>query len=230
MRKIFFWVIIILCVVSGCNMQSEAGVNYTINYDSFIQSGFSHEYVQISGLDDKTISTKVNDQLKRAATAWVYKYPNISHSTPERPYVHYQSNNLLSVGNTFEFSGRKYIYSRIHITINLKTGEIMKLNDIVKMDNAFINLIKNGDIVRAAGGADDTEILDANLRVKLEEMPINDFLEIINRCSQNIDITGALDNCFFLEGECIVIKINDSWVNDILIPFEAIKEYIKVEL
>lgn len=116
---------------------------------------FQVEYPTISGLADAQIEKKVNDTLKNVAMDTVDKiYTNPSEDMKEKvlqedyPYlvsyvdykICYASDELLSVAfqdSCYEGSSEANVHLRT-CNINLKNGEVYQLQDIIEINDEFI--------------------------------------------------------------------------------------------
>ncbi len=120
-------------------------------------------FPQINGLSDKTKQAKINELIKNVAliadlredVSWIEWY-NLDYD------VIWSSNNLLSIlltGNCYAKKAAHPFSFCNTINIDMKTGELIKLSDIVNVNSDFVQLLINkSQLVDGRGTIDFTAI------------------------------------------------------------------------
>lgn len=92
---------------------------------------FIVKYPQISGLDNKDLEDKINQTLKESITEWINE--NCDWVEMSEIVVKYKTSQYLSLCYVVEWANSpKNGFMRIGITVDMKTGDRVYLNDLIK--------------------------------------------------------------------------------------------------
>lgn len=125
---------------------------YSVTIESFTENGSYVEYPQIEGLGDKEKQARINDLLKEQVYTGAKNYlyqTFVDFSDPEyiyefRTYVRFANRDIASFSYSFDahgmVNGVLQDNSRYYgVTIDMKTGEKLKLQDFMVVDERLIN-------------------------------------------------------------------------------------------
>ena len=211
---------------STMNQQNETYKTQTKSYvlpeTSHGRSDYEMNIIQVCNMNDKALQSKINDTLITSSASWIYGI--MLESKAESPLIIYQTKRYLSIRNEFVFISSRF-YDRVieFITIDMVSGDRVFLNDIIRVNEEFIKLIKQHNIVVAS---ENTQQFDGNagaLWKWLSEMPNNELRTRLEDCSKEqqtiIDIGPfTLDdsignlifrNTFFIEEGKLVLVFEE---------------------
>lgn len=122
---------------------------YDITKDSYIDGGIKINYPKINIFGDIDKQNKINDLIKNEALkALEWCKDDTSEVTFELDYeIKYKGDNILSI----EYLGYENVKGAAHpaniiytTNINMKEGSLIKLDEILNIDESLINEYKNG--------------------------------------------------------------------------------------
>ena len=155
------YLLLILCILTafiyGCgNRQKEQ-----LNYETYIipyqlTEDDSFECIQVREMEDEQLQQKINESFMMVMPymrgVWLPEadytsYDHISYETT----IHLQSSKYLSVEYHFEtyaVNGTLLNSTRVGVTVDMETGEIVYLDDLVRLDEEFATTVKNCRILK----------------------------------------------------------------------------------
>jgi hypothetical protein len=190
---------LLLVILSGCNAggvlpvptvsESPDGYSVLFRYASYTRFEgwpelFADEFVfpQVK-MTDIEKETQINAELLAATTDWISG--SVTRSDPSVPSILCHSNRYLSVSTQFYFeeeprNWRIYDY----VTIDVVNGERVFLDDLINVDDSFVEALKKGDVVTYS----DDEIWGISFDVEdiipiISALSDEDVLEMLNYCS-----------------------------------------------
>ncbi|HCJ59118.1 MAG TPA: hypothetical protein DHV55_18545 [Clostridiaceae bacterium] len=125
---------------------------YKISKASYIDKDIIINYPQLIHLNDTKKYTEVNELIKNEALEVLGEYKGVENEfSLEIDYnVKWKSSNLLSI----QYLGISYIRGAAHpnnlvytININLNSSDILKLRDIIKINDSFVERYKKGKYI-----------------------------------------------------------------------------------
>lgn len=189
--------------------------------------------------EDWTLEEKAFESIDRAMTSWISGL--VLDATDAHLEIYCHSANYLSFVNSLEFSYRRIDYIHDYITIDMKTGERVMLDDIIRIDEEFVEFIQNNDVLQKTisdirYGADLETLNDYTSEELLDELKAcsKTQQEIIEEgyCSIEDSIGPLLKrNSFFLRENQLVIVIGyaPSDEHHFVYNLEDISDFLKVE-
>lgn len=240
---------------SADSMQKESNKEYIIAFrnssDFFARDGeelknfewsdeFSFPVIQLQNMNDSSVAEIANENIKKAMTSWIDGKVIKPSSVDLSIYCH--SEEYLSFVNTFEYASHRVDYIRDYITIDMKTGKRVMLNDLIEVNEAFVKHIQEDNIVKASEySAETLDTAEERLREYLKEMEPSDLLKKLEECSLTqeqviedgyapIEETiGPLlfRSSFFLQNNTLVIIFEGEVY--LTISLDDITEFLKVE-
>ena len=152
---------------------------------------FSFSIIQVEGMEDTTLQKQINENIQYAMTHWIeesfYIEGVVILEQDYKPTVYLQSDRFLSFSNDlfYSFSRRT---DRVYdvITIDMRTGEKIMLNDLVNINTLFVERIIEMD--------------------KLGILPTDagELLKTLSPVSLNIDEAMFITS-FYLKGNQLII-------------------------
>jgi len=183
---------------------------------------------------------KINETLIYAATSWFTVDEKMQYSEKNLPDILCHTDRYLSLKNKYGFKGGRWSYVEDFITVDLQTGERVMLNDLVEINDVFVDLLRNGDIIIAGGfmGVDDPDHGTENLRKIFREKTFDEVLNILEQCSCNNlyyatnyseeyagDISYFNRHNFYVRPGKLVISY---MMDEIIINLDDIEDFLKV--
>lgn len=162
----------------------DTGLTYSVYKETFqVTGGYSFEYLQITGFEDKEIQNKINQVLKEASTGWVTD--QIVYAEYLSSEVLFQTEQYLCVSQRFHFPEEMGIFypERLCFIIDMKKGERIFLNDLLEINDDFVEKFQHGDVLYATGGAFDPEEATQLMRNAYDTDSSEDVLKALQQCS-----------------------------------------------
>lgn len=147
--------VVFLLIVSG--LMTAYFINskkpkYQLTESSYtLNTGFTFTTVQVTGMKDKALERKINDSL--GSYFFIMEEPAwfSEEHVDEMPYIiHCQTERYLSV--EYRFDNRysdlaKNDWYHHCVTVDMNTGELVCLDDLVRVDESFANFVKYGGVL-----------------------------------------------------------------------------------
>ncbi len=117
-----------------------------------LETGFSFDIIQVCGMEDKVLEKKINDSLNQ----YLYTLEGDCFS-PENvkamePTIHCQSSEYLSVQYDFDYLPDNIHFWNFCVTVDMRSGEVVFLDDLVALNREFTTLVKNGTLIQMDAG------------------------------------------------------------------------------
>lgn len=211
------------------------------------ENEFSFDYIQVERMADSFVEENANREIEKAATSWIKGVYSSASEVYLDIYDH--SDRYLSMGNRFaytSFERRDFVCS--YITIDMKSGKRVMLNDLVEINTAFAEHIQNNNLAKESERAEVMEFdsVEENLWEYLKEFTPDELLDVLEECSktqeQAIEDNKIYENgyenigplmyrsSFYLRSGKLVIVIGNAQ-GGVHITFELddIRDFLKVE-
>lgn len=201
---------------------------------------FSFPVIQLRNMPDEAVTEIANKNIQKAMTSWI-SGKIVEPSTVDLS-IYCHSEKYLSFVNSFKYVSRRTDYINDYITIDMKTGKRVMLNDLIDVNEAFVKHIQEDNIVKASEYSVETlDTVEERLQEYLKEMEPSDLLKKLEECSLTqeqiieagyapIDETiGPLlfRSSFFLQNNTLVIILDGEVY--VTIPLDNITDFLKVE-
>lgn len=251
-------IIMLVSLLTACSTennveQGKDGIEKTLNKYSYSLSFYEssekcnlnwknnikHRIIEVENMSDMSLEDKINDSIRNAIISWTRGY--ILNATTSHLDIYCHSSNYLSFVNKLEYTDKRTVYIHDYITIDIKTGKRVMLEDIIRIDEEFVEYIQNNNIIKesinhpAYGG--DLEILNSYTS--------DELLDALKECSktqqeimkENGDYKegffGSLltRSSFFLkENQLVIVLGYAGGEHHFAYDLEDISEFLKVEM
>jgi len=218
---------------------------FTENYEWV--DGVSFLIYQITGLVDQEKESRINNELKAAATDWLVDSMKDAVSIKPGPYagtpdelLRFQTDRFLSVSYVYEFPQQRlpcpFIIS---VTIDIETGNRVFLDDLVEINEDFLKHILDDDIAVDYGpNARDLERGFNRTRELFNDMSYEELSQFLDSCQMdNIALkqyletggqTSFLNGFYIDEGILVFTKGQGNSWSEIAFNLDDIEEFLKV--
>lgn len=199
------------------------------------------DYPYVEGVENKEMENKINQTIKNAIfNDEFFSLPMAAVSVATTPWSEFEfpgiimHNDILSIPITLYWSREKSNYKSMSITIDMKTGERLFLEDIIELNEEFAyKLIYEEDffINIDVGGIEMTEYLYSYYDE--DEDPPNEasksLLETLRKYESEDEKPEV--ELFYLTKDGIVLThfANDGVPQEINTPLENLQDYLKIE-
>jgi len=236
--NIFLLIFLTISIISNfyfCKIASNRNdienneVEYIVNYYSeFSEIGVNRLFPAISGLKNEEIQQKINRNLKEVFFEWLPDY-----------FVHAEPYNLKTCINTERYLNIMIVYTNfsnqvnntyICNTVDIKTGEIIYLNDLIDIDEEFVSMIKFGNIAKL-----EFDIVSGEYDVdypqdSLEKIVLEGFLKKLQLCSEPFSADNwAFKPTFYLKENRLYLLNVFNHESKFYIELDEIKHKLKVD-
>lgn len=117
--------------------------------DYILENGYKFECIQVRDMDDNELESKINNSLTKHFSILIDPWFGETKTVALEPVIHMQSERYLSVEYIFRFiTADNTKYWRLCVTVDMKSGEVIGLDDLIDIDDEFVDLIKNGSILK----------------------------------------------------------------------------------
>lgn len=129
----------------------EAEYNYEVYTTQYtLSSGYTMNIFQVRDMTDKVLEDKVNESLNSYLYILVEPWFLPERLEEYEPVIHCQTERYLSVEYSFRYTTATDTVWHYCITVDIQKGEVVFLDDIIDISQAFAERIKNGSIIKRA--------------------------------------------------------------------------------
>ena len=216
-----------------------------------MDNGYTFTTIQVCDMKDKELEQKINDSLNSRFDVLRDCWFGDTKTRAFEPVIHCQSSRYLSIQYIWDYLTAD-IKWHLCLTVDMQSGELIYLDDLIDMNEAFLQDVKEGKILKDVGRP--SAILDyADPMERLNEYLAKQdtdyiFRAIFEDCTRGYlygdywrkqgypmdDMTNVYHKYFFLE-EGMVYLIDDnsySGINEesamVRIAVEDVEGYLKV--
>lgn len=220
---------------------------YEENYT--LPTGYRFQCIQVSGMEDKDLEDKVNSSLTKYFSILIEPWFSEERIGSYESIIHMQTDRYLSVEYKFCYRLETNRYWFLCVTVDMQTGEVVFLDDLIEIREGFAELIKNGGIVRRDAvegfltaeeateqtnrlyaGRDSDSILIQFEHYTQEYLYGEKYLKLDRSEEWRTDMWRSLYyNFFYLEEGCLRYSDNSEGLCRPRIMVQDIGEYLKVE-
>ena len=188
----------------------------------------SYQEEKIQSLQDK-----VNNTSRDACTAWVSKRFLRLEVDVTGTIIMFNSRRFLSFRNLYSIVQQHCVPFMDQITIDMQTGNRVMLNDLVRIDDEFINLLHKGNVIYAGHIKDYSESTRA-VREYVGELTTMELHDKLTECSTELceytstegDLRLGHIGSFHIESGKIIIFLSYSY--EFTLYLDDIEEFLKV--
>lgn len=156
--KIALIAILVIMALSFDGKPPQSGTlgmtgDYNVYESPFtLDNGYSFLCVQVSGMKDKKLEQKINSNLTKYFSILSDTWFGEGKTVAEVPIIYLQSSRYLSIRYRFRYITADNLYWNQCVTIDMQSGEVVFLNDLVDLNEGFAELIKHGNIIECGPG------------------------------------------------------------------------------
>lgn len=216
-----------------------------------LDNGYSFANIQVRGMKDKNLEKKINESLNSCfyilSDAWFGK----GKTKAEKLLIHCQTDKYLSVEYIWDYITADYLYWHLCVTVDVQSGELICLDDLIDVNEDFAMFVKNGNILRKSASVllDETaEQVSKRVNDYFSKSKVKYILWYFKQFTKeymygdyyrknNYDMTveepSLYQHYFYLEEGILCFKddISDSGWDDtvkVRISIDDIEDYLKV--
>lgn len=248
---------ILACLMTACsvekNMEShkndkeESEGGYAISFRDFPmrhdelkwKNNISYRIVELRYMSDSSLEDAINESIEEAMISWISGGVLSADSADIEIYCH--SSRYLSFVNALLYEGRRRVDIHDYITIDLKTGKRVMLDDLIRIDEEFVRYIQKNDLGKnsindfAYGGAWEV----------LKNYTVDELLAELKECSmtqqqvaekEHYPLEESIEslvhrNSFYLRNNQLVIVIGYAGGEQhFTFDIDDISDFLKVEV
>lgn len=113
-----------------------------------LDNGYTFANIQVRGMKDKNLEKKINESLNSCfyilSDAWFGE----GKTKAEKLLIHCQTDKYLSVEYIWDYITADYLYWHLCVTVDVQSGELICLDDLIDVNEDFALYVKNGAILR----------------------------------------------------------------------------------
>lgn len=220
-----------------------------------LDNGYDIPCIRVYIRGNQKLEDKVNESLVKCFN--ILEEPFIGESVTETfpPIIHLQSSRYLSVEYSFkylkQYCDEDSTYWHLCVTVDMQTGEIVFLDDIIDLNDDFYKHMKNNRILRRNGNDFVTAQIVADMTIQdlidqandsiseygLEyiEMDFNDFTrdnlygDYYLKNDEYVDYPHLYKTFFYLEEDYIFFS-ELAGCSNVYIKYDDLEEYLNVSL
>lgn len=239
MRKgIIILILSMILFAMGCSKVDEDELGYEIYEELYpLAEDYDFNCIQVKGMDDLELQDKINRRLKMPLIYFENKGEITEYRyTAYEPIIHLQSSRYLSVENTFQLIRNGCVMETIskYATVDMETGELMYLDDFIRLDEDFAKAVQSGKILKRDAylswtSKEMTDIINSRfVEMEVHDIEIYYIGFLKGRLLWYLDTGDSGGAEFYLEEGYIAYNYNDGLV-DTKIKASDVRELLKVE-
>ena len=216
-----------------------------------LDNGYRFTNIQVRGMKDKNLEKKINESLNSCFYILSDTWFGEGKTKAEKLLIHCQTDKYLSVEYIWDYITADYLYWHLCVTVDVQSGELICLDDLIDVNEDFALFVKNGNVLRKSASVllDETaeqvskRVNDYFSKSKVEyilwyfkqftkEYMYGDYYRKNNYDMKTEEIS-LYQNYFYLEEGILCFKddISDSGWDDtviVRISIDDIEDYLKV--
>lgn len=216
-----------------------------------LDNGYRFTNIQVRGMKDKNLEKKINESLNSCfyilSDAWFGE----GKTKAEKLLIHCQTDKYLSVEYIWDYITVDYLYWHLCVTVDVQSGELICLDDLIDVNEDFALFVKNGNILRKSASVllDETaEQVSKRVNDYFSKSKVKYILWYFKQFTKeymygdyyrknNYDMTveepSLYQNYFYLEEGTLCFKeqgSNSDWDDKVIvkISIDDIEDYLKV--
>ena len=216
-----------------------------------LDNGYSFANIQVRGMKDKNLEKKINESLNSCFYILSDTWFGEGKTKAEKLLIHCQTDKYLSVEYIWDYITADYLYWHLCVTVDVQSGELICLDDLIDVNEDFALFVKNGNVLRKSASVllDETaeqvskRVNDYFSKSKVEyilwyfkqftkEYMYGDYYRK-NNYDMTVEEPSLYQHYFYLEEGILCFKddISDSGWDDtvkVRISIDDIEDYLKV--
>ena len=254
-------IVIIACFVTSCsaekNAESDKNVkqelmgeyiisfrNTPMRHDNLKwKNNISYRIVELRHMSDLSLEDAINKSIEDAMTSWISGLVLDADSANLEIYCH--SSRYLSFLSSLSYNSKRLDYIHDYITIDLKTGKRVMLDDLIEINEEFVKYIQKNKLIKKSinemiYGGEPTDLWET-----LNEYTTDELLGELKKCSktqqqvikegycsieESIGPLVCRRNSFYLRDNQLVIVIDfGGGEQHFTFDIDDISDFLKVE-
>lgn len=203
--------------------------DYKVNIKKYIHNNenskpFSVKYVQITGLCNESIESRINQTLKSSITEWINK--DCEWMEKSKVVVKCKNSKYLSLCYTIEWkdkNGEGYMstYTRIGVTVDVQTGDRVYISNLIKDTDDLKQKLKKYDYKNEFSPPIDSDEADKIIREASisESKYLKEIYQNDSYAYDEIKDEIGSKSSFYLTDNKLVITRDEYDLNDVYINF-----------
>lgn len=201
-------------------------------------NNISFKIIKLENMSDSEIQKVANTSITQAMTAWISG--SILGASSVNLHVHCHNGEYLSFQNSLAYRARRLDYIEDYVTVDMKTGKRVMLNDLVRIDEEFVKYIQKYNVIQPSTNSlryGEPEYLWEYIN----SMPGEELLKELEACSDTqeqviengyFSIEDSIEalifrNSFYLQpGKLTIVLKNESHIT---IDTDDIEDFLRVE-
>jgi hypothetical protein len=224
----------------------EPTKGYTISFfDSWLindlpwSGDLPFKIIRLENMLESSIQEVANKSIKDSMTSWISGKAVNASAVYLDIYCH--SPQYLSFLNSLEYTGHNFDYINDYITIDMKTGKRVQLDDLIEINEEFVDYIQNNSIIQKSINPERFGGTPEYLWEYLNKFTRNELLEELYICSKTqeqviqegyytiAESIGSIifRNSFYLQNNKLIIVLDGD--KHITFFLDDIINFLKVE-
>ena len=113
-----------------------------------LDNGYSFANIQVRGMKDKNLEKKINESLNSCFYILSDTWFGEGKTKAEKLLIHCQTDKYLSVEYIWDYITADYLYWHLCVTVDVQSGELICLDDLIDVNEDFALFVKNGNVLR----------------------------------------------------------------------------------
>ena len=113
-----------------------------------LDNGYRFTNIQVRGMKDKNLEKKINESLNSCFYILSDTWFGEGKTKAEKLLIHCQTDKYLSVEYIWDYITADYLYWHLCVTVDVQSGELICLDDLIDVNEDFALYVKNGAILR----------------------------------------------------------------------------------
>jgi len=216
-----------------------------------LDNGYSFANIQVRGMKDKNLEKKINESLNSCFYILSDTWFGEGKTKAEKLLIHCQTDKYLSVEYIWDYITADYLYWHLCVTVDVQSGELICLDDLIDVNEDFAMFVKNGNILRKSASVllDETaEEVSKRANEFFAKKDIDFILDYFEQFTKeymygeyyrknNYDMKAKeislYQNYFYLEEGALCFKdwvSNSDWDDKVIVKImiDDIEDYLKV--
>ena len=156
-KKIYLFILAITILLAGLFFITKKRLNssgYQITESQYtLENGYSFAAIQVRGMKDSELEERINESL--CSCFFILEKPWFVQSNieSEDPVVHCRTEQYLSIEYRFRYLPSDTVEGNLFVcvTVDMQTGQVVFLDDLIEVDEDFALLVKEEAILNCEG-------------------------------------------------------------------------------
>ncbi len=204
----------------GAEMCSQYNIFFREKYKPFdAEIEVMGTYPYVERMTDDVLRETINEKLNAAFLDWIPEELQLYDCSDDS--VMYNSDDLLSLSVGYQKLDDPSTWFYIHHTIDMRTGDILYLDDIVEVDEEFVDLLFTEGVINPANDPCPTDVSSFDKEY---------ILERLQECCEPYDGSNYYRKpTFYLENHRLYFRSVFSDIDIFYVELDDIEDELKIE-